>query len=85
MTDPQDTAQAIHARILELLDSGPVPREELPAAVAVSPDEREAVNGFEQMVKRVAGEMLSKGEIALNEGVSPPEYHLPEDTETEST
>ena len=77
MTDTQESAQAIHARILELLESGPVPQDDLAAAVTVSPDEHEVVHGWEQTVKGIADKMLADGEIALDESAEPPAYTLP--------
>ena len=76
MSDTQDSAQAIHARILELLESGPVPQAELTAAVAIQPDERERVHGWEETVQQVAKDMQAKGEIALDTNANPPVYTL---------
>jgi len=77
MTVTEETVQAIHARILELLESGPVPQEELASAVAVLPDEREPVENWEQTVERVAKKMLSNDEIVLDKSDDPTTYKLP--------
>ena len=69
-----DTEQAIEARIAELLESGPVPREELAAAVAISPDEREGIADWEATVLSVADEMERAGKIDREGGADAPRY-----------
>ena len=64
MSRMDETEQAIRARIAELVDSGPVPRDDLPAAVAVQPDERSGVGDWTTVVERVARAMVDAGEIA---------------------
>lgn len=79
MTDFSEAQQSIQARILELLESGPVPVDDLAQAVAISPDERTQVDRWRTEVRSVADVMVANGEIVHDTEAEPkPVLHLPE-------
>ena len=78
MTKTEDAKQAIRARIIELLESGPVPEDDLPAAVAIPPEEREAVDRWRAQVRAEAEAMCAEGLIARDAQADPATYTLPE-------
>ncbi|WP_316014907.1 hypothetical protein [Roseobacter sp. HKCCA0434] len=75
MTNRQEADQSIDAAIIELLESGPVEEGELPAAVAIQPDERMEIDRWRAEVRSVAQKMASEGRITLENG----KYQLAKD------
>ncbi len=65
--DANDVDDAIRDRILTLLDSGPVRMDELPAAVAIPPDERRHVADWDAKVQAVAKSLREEGKIGDTE------------------
>ncbi|QPH53048.1 hypothetical protein [Pontivivens ytuae] len=63
----QDVDGAIRDRILTLLDSGPVRVDELPAAVAIPPEERRHVADWPAKVQAIAKTLREEGKIGDTE------------------
>ncbi|RED12285.1 hypothetical protein [Pontivivens insulae] len=76
MSSTQEARKAIRARILQLLESGPVAQADLPAAVAVSPEERQEVARWNAEVQGVTDMLCEEGTITATTREERTTYHL---------